>query len=259
MKATIDELHAQAQTNLLRAQSKQKQFRDRDANARPLVPGDRVMLFTPQLRRGRSSKFHKPWSGPFRVLRQPRYPGVTYAIEDESNGRVVVAHRNSLKLWPPPDSAPVIEYAPAVEGGEGEVGGGDGALLNEEPREEALPVPKPEAQEVVGNATHNERREARVAEQPRDSTHDRDENAVGDAGAARDAGEVRGAGVGQGSVLVGDGRGAEAKHVAHRVGRPPRGGARPIAEPPLRHSTRDRHPPRRFGDEKTSRLGNSYE
>ena len=85
------------------------------------------------------------------------------------------------------------------------------------------------------------------------------ETAVGDAGAARDAGEVRGAGVGQGSVLVGDVRGGEAKHVAHRVGRPPRGGARHIAEPPLRHSTRDRHPPRRFGDEKTSRLGNSYE
>ena len=163
-------------------------------------------------------------------------------------------------LWPPSDTAPVIEYAPIVEGGEGEVAGGDAALLNEEHSEQALPVPKPEAQEGVGDATQNEeRREARVAEQPSDGTHDRDENAVGDAGAARDAGEVRGAGVGQGSVLVGDGRGVEAKHVAHRVGRPPRGGARHIAEPPLRHSTRDRHPPRRFGDEKMNRLGNSYE
>ena len=109
----------------------------------------------------------------------------------------------------------------------------------------ALPVPKSEAQEVVGNATQNEeRREARVAEQSRDSTHDRDENTVGGAGAARDAGEVRGAGVGQGSVVVDDGRGLEARHAAHRVGRPPRGGARPIVEQPSRHSTRDRHPPR---------------
>ena len=124
-----------------------------------------------------------------------------------------MAHRNRLKLWPPPDAAPVIEYAPAVEGGEGEVEGDDGALGNEERREEALPVPKPEAQDVVVNATQNEeRREARVAEQPRDSTHDRHENAAGDAGAARDAGEVRRAEISQGSVLVDDVRGVEAKH-----------------------------------------------
>ena len=38
-----------------------------------------------------------------------------------------------------------------------------------------LPVSKPEAQEGLGDATQNEeRREARVAEQPRDSTPDRD-------------------------------------------------------------------------------------
>ena len=54
---------------------------------------------------------------------------------------------------------------------------------------------------------------------------------MGDAGAARDAGEVRGAGVGEGSVFFGEGRGVEAKHVAHRVGRQPRDGPRPIFEP----------------------------
>ena len=42
----------------------------------------------------------------------------------------MVAHRNRLKLWPPADTAPFIEYAPVVERGEGEVGGGDGALVN---------------------------------------------------------------------------------------------------------------------------------
>ena len=185
-------------------------------------------------------------------------------------GPIVVAHRNRLKLWPPPDTAPVIEYAPAVEGGEGEVGGGDWAFADAQHGEETLPVPKPEAQDVVAEAPLNEAplgddarlrvrdahvRETRIAEQPRDYPHARDGNAVGNAGAARDAREARGLGVGQESGVVDDAERVQEARAAPRVGRPPRGGARPIAQHPLRQSTRDRHPPRRFGDEKMTRLG----
>ena len=98
VKSTIDDLHSQAQVNLRRAHAKQKQQHDADANAGPLRVGDRVLLFTPQLQKGRSRKFHRPWTGPFRVLRQPRPPGVTYSIRDETTGKVVIAHRNRLKL-----------------------------------------------------------------------------------------------------------------------------------------------------------------
>ena len=114
------------------------------------------MLFTPQLHRRRSSNFHKPWTGPFRVVRQPRYQGLTYTLSDESNGHVVVADRNPLKLWRRPDSAPGIEYASAVDVGEGEVAGVNGAFGDEEHGEDTLPVPKPEAQEVIGDAPLNE-------------------------------------------------------------------------------------------------------
>ncbi len=74
------------------------------------------MLFTPQLRRGRSSKFHKPWTGPFVVDRHPRPPGVTYSIRDEKTGKVVLAHRNRLKKIVSNDKRPDILYVDDVQG-----------------------------------------------------------------------------------------------------------------------------------------------
>ena len=112
VKATLEGLHELAQVNLRRSQGRQKQQHDLHANAAPLRPVDRVLLHNPQLRRGRSRTFHKPWRGPYRVVREPRYPGVTYAIRDESNGRVVIAHRNRLKLLPSRRASPEIEYLP---------------------------------------------------------------------------------------------------------------------------------------------------
>ena len=177
-------------------------------------------------------------------------------------------------MWPPSETAPVIEYAPAVEGGEGEVGGGNGDFADADHGEKTLAVQKPEAQDVVAEAPLNEPprcddarlrvrdahvREARVAQRTNEDAHDRDGNALGDGGAARDEREALGAGLGQGAGVVGDALGVEATRAATRLGRAPRDGARPVAKHRLRESTQDRHPPPRFGDETSTRLGHSCE
>ena len=121
VKRTIDDPHSEAQQKLSRAQACQKQQHDVHANATPFETGQRVMLHSPHVHRGRSRKFHKPWSGLFRVIGAARPPGVTYTIREEATGKVVVAHGNRVKHVAA--EAPVIEWQGAA--GREEVGYGE--------------------------------------------------------------------------------------------------------------------------------------
>ena len=60
--------------------------------------GDKVWLFNPAVPKGASRKFHKPWSGPYTVIKQ--ISDITYRIQHAYNHRKrVVVHFDCLKPW----------------------------------------------------------------------------------------------------------------------------------------------------------------
>ena len=67
---------------------------------------------------------------------------MTDAIRDESNGRVVIAHRNRLKLLPLPSASPVIENVPVSveETSQFERGEGVREQVGNLERREGIPV-----------------------------------------------------------------------------------------------------------------------
>ena len=76
--STIERFQEQARDAIRAAQQRQKFQYDKRATVGELQFGDRVMLYTPVIKRGRSSKFLKPWGGPFFVIRKARYPALIY-------------------------------------------------------------------------------------------------------------------------------------------------------------------------------------
>ena len=63
-----------AQQNVLEAQQKQKPYYDKKANPLELQLGDSVWVHNPAVPQGMSPKFHKPWTGPYRVIGTDNYP-----------------------------------------------------------------------------------------------------------------------------------------------------------------------------------------
>ena len=92
-----------------RQQDRQKDFYDRGVRGEPYTIGDLVMLHEPAVPRGHSRKLHRPWKGPYRVV---RVLGPTvYRIQDCTHPRrKKVVHFNRLKpvsgLNVPPCSNP---------------------------------------------------------------------------------------------------------------------------------------------------------
>ena len=79
-----------------RQQDRQKDTYDQRVRGEPYAIGDRVMLHEPAVPRGRSRKFHRPWKGPFRIV---KVLGPTvYRIQDCTHPRrKKVVHFNRLK------------------------------------------------------------------------------------------------------------------------------------------------------------------
>lgn len=97
-KETICHSQAQAKEAIRAAQNRQKLQYDKRVTVGELEIGDRVMLYSPIVRKGRSSKFVKPWTGPYLVLRKLHYPPLNYLTRNETSGGVQFAQRNRLKL-----------------------------------------------------------------------------------------------------------------------------------------------------------------
>ena len=77
-------------------QQHQKQFYDRGARGSPYQVGDIVSLHDPVVKKGHSRKFHRPWKGPFKVVKL--LGSTTYRIQDCKNSRKrKVVHFNHLK------------------------------------------------------------------------------------------------------------------------------------------------------------------
>ena len=99
----------------------QKDVYDRSASAVQLRVGDKVWLYTPAIKKGRTAKFSRPWSGPWQISKVLN--GVTYKIArmgflDAGERRNQVVHRNRLKPYltpvvgPPPPLAQVPQQHP---------------------------------------------------------------------------------------------------------------------------------------------------
>ena len=62
-------------------------------------PGDLVLRYTPQVKPGEASKFHRQWEGPFDIVKQ--VTEVTYLVKKVGgrSGRSKVVHFNNLRLY----------------------------------------------------------------------------------------------------------------------------------------------------------------
>ena len=223
VKSTIESLHDQAQRNLRRSQARQKEQHDAGVNATPLRAGERVLLHSPQLKRGRSKKFHRPWRGPFVVLQSPRPPGVTYSIREEATSKVFYAHRNRLKRLTGSLTDPTAAESVSVDW---------------------QPVPAGDGQE--GPPMENEVLDVQYAGLPGPIPADADVDVL--VGDAENRSTVKTYGL-QPSGARGD----------ERIGQAEGAAAQATDADSLRRGNRVRRAPRRFGDEQTDRMGSRYE
>ncbi|CAB3990520.1 Retrovirus-related Pol poly from transposon [Paramuricea clavata] len=100
LEFTLKEVHATVAEEIKKAQTRQNQNYDARNTAHQTEirrPGDIVWLHSTVISKGRSRKFHKPWIGPYVILRcQGR---LNYVIRPKSGkGRSSCVHRNRLKL-----------------------------------------------------------------------------------------------------------------------------------------------------------------
>jgi hypothetical protein len=77
-----------------------KRYCDRSAKERVFAPGKYVFLYSPVIKVGRSAKFRRPWSGPYKVVK--RKSDLTYTIESRQGNEMTV-HVNRLKKAPSVD------------------------------------------------------------------------------------------------------------------------------------------------------------
>jgi transposase InsO family protein len=77
-----------------KSRRKNKKLYDRKAKLRSFQKGDFVYLFNPAVKPGLSRKFHKPWSGPYRIT--AKISDLNYEIESQ-NFKKQVVHVNRLK------------------------------------------------------------------------------------------------------------------------------------------------------------------
>ena len=76
---------------------RQKEIYDKRAHGQPYKKGNMVWLHNTAVAKGKSKKFHKPWVGPYRVVKQ--ISDVTYRIQLASNPRKrMVVHFDHLTV-----------------------------------------------------------------------------------------------------------------------------------------------------------------
>ena len=77
---------------------RQQEIYNKKVHGKPYVKGELVWLFNPAITRGKSKKFHRPWTGPYQVINQlsPRL----YKIRNVKNRKTTVVHFDRLKLCP---------------------------------------------------------------------------------------------------------------------------------------------------------------
>jgi hypothetical protein len=94
LKRNLRMAYKMARQHSDKAHAANKRYYDRSARERTFESGDYVFLYIPVVKPGRSAKFRKPWSGPYKV--DKRQSPLIYVIEDRK-GKPMTVHVNRLK------------------------------------------------------------------------------------------------------------------------------------------------------------------
>ena len=81
LRARLENAFGLVREHTRAAQKRQKDRYDRWASGGRYEVGDRVWLHSPAVPRGQSPKFHRPWTGPFVVIKV--LSDVTYRVQSE--------------------------------------------------------------------------------------------------------------------------------------------------------------------------------
>ena len=96
LQSQLRESFQQAREKINQSHSRQKEFYDRRVHGAPFTVGEYVWLHTPVVKTGQSRKFHKPWSGPYTVVK--KLSDVTYRVcLPQSKRKRLVVHFDRLK------------------------------------------------------------------------------------------------------------------------------------------------------------------
>ena len=96
LKERLSDAYERVSRHVKHQQSHQKEYYDRGLRGDPYIVGDIVMLHEPAVKRGNSRKFHRPWKGPFKVVKV--ISSTVYRIQHcEHSRRRKVVHFNRLK------------------------------------------------------------------------------------------------------------------------------------------------------------------
>jgi len=98
LQHTVQEAYKHVREDLGHHLKRQKELYDQKAHGKPHNKGDRVWLYNAATPKGKTKKFHKPWSGPYTIVK--RLSDATYRIQLLSNPRKrVVVHFDRLKQF----------------------------------------------------------------------------------------------------------------------------------------------------------------
>ena len=118
-QCTRERLHA--------AHQRQKQAHDRKSSGEKLRVGDRVWLYNPAIKQGRTKKFANLWRGPYTIV--DKTGPVNYRIQLIGGSQTLIVHYNRIKLC----------YGPPT--------------INRPPKQVQVPVRSPDTSESAGDTT----------------------------------------------------------------------------------------------------------
>ena len=96
LKENISQAYDRVRTRMNREQHRQKAVYDRSSDDRKYLVGEKVWLHCPAVPRGCSSKFHRPWRGPYTVIKV--LDRAVYRIQHDGISRKrLIVHSNRLK------------------------------------------------------------------------------------------------------------------------------------------------------------------
>ena len=96
LQQTLKEAYASAHLNTSIHQERQRDTYNIRAHGSPHQPGSLVWLFNSKVPKGRAKKLHKPWSGPYKVIK--RFSDNTYRIKNTQRPFTTkVVHFDRLK------------------------------------------------------------------------------------------------------------------------------------------------------------------
>ena len=99
LKRSLEAAYKHVRDQMGHKQDRQKELYDRRVHGKPFEPGDLVWLHCPAVPQGQSRKLHRPWTGPFRVVR--KLSDATYSIQTaRAQWQRLVVHFDRLKPCP---------------------------------------------------------------------------------------------------------------------------------------------------------------